>query len=190
MGDGKILIMGVGGCGSGFLWKLLDDCGLETFGINEWMRHSGIRQAVKEGVHAEFKSPKVIKHLGGFLTNLNYHIDQHNWEVEHIFFAVASLSMQMQSFRERTRRGPFDYDTYLDKYRHQLGMGLIQLIERDHPFSLIECPRSLSDSKYCYNKLKIVLPDTSYEEFAEIHKARVNPVRLKNRIKGLEEQHD
>ncbi len=35
MSDGKVLIMGVGGCGSSFLWGLLGDCGLSTGG-NPW----------------------------------------------------------------------------------------------------------------------------------------------------------
>ena len=74
MDNGKILIMGVGGCGSSFLWGLLDDCGFSTGGINEWIRHSGIREADDSKI---FDAPRVIKHLGGFLNNMNTHLDNY-----------------------------------------------------------------------------------------------------------------
>ena len=171
MSEGKVLIMGVGGCGSSFLWGLLGDCGLETQGINEWMRHSGIQKAEDP---KDFKFPRVIKHLGGFINSLNHHVDKHGWEVEHVFFAVASYDLQMESYRNRKGAG-FDFREIQAKYRDALGKGLLHLIERDHPFTIVRCPRSLTDSQYCYNKLKVVLGGMKYEEFAKIHTARVVP---------------
>ena len=169
MSDGKVLIMGVGGCGSGFLWGLLGDCGLSTGGINEWIRHSGILKADEPKA---FEAPKVIKHLGGFLNNLNAHLDDYGWEVEHVFFCVASFDQQMEAYKKRKGDG-FDYDHYKTKYQNALGKGLIQLVERDHPFTVIQCPRSITDTYYCWKKLNVVLDDMTYKEFKKIHAARV-----------------
>ncbi len=174
MTDGKILIMGVGGCGSSFLWGLLGDCGLSTNGINEWIRNSGIRAADDP---TKFPAPKVIKHLGGFLNNLNIHLDDYEWEVEHVFFAVSSFDLQMKINRRR-KGDAFDYHEGVVKYQKALGKGMIQLIERDHPFTVVRCPRSLTDPKYCYDKLKVVLGDMTYESFVKFHTARVIPERI------------
>ena len=181
MDDGKILIMGVGGCGSGFIWGLLGACGLSTGGIREWIRHSGIREAADPKL---FDAPRVIKHLGGFLNNMNTHLDNYGWEVEHVFFCVASLDLQMDTYKARKGEG-FDYDHYYAKYQNALGKGLMQLIKRDYLFTVIRCPRSIKDSEYCYDKVKVVLKDMSYKEFSEIHAARILPKYLK-RLDGYE----
>lgn len=180
-----ILIMGVGGCGSSFLWGLLGDCGFETKGINEFMRHGGVREAIKAGTLDSFEFPEVIKCLGGFLVNLNEHIDRHNWKVRHIFFVVASYDYQINKYMKR-RRSKQKHLTVEEAaviaeedYKRGLGSGLIQLIERDHPFTMVRCPRSIKDSKYCYDQLKVVLDDMTYEEFVKIHTARIVPRYLK-----------
>jgi hypothetical protein len=172
--DGKILIMGVGGCGSGFIWNVLRRCGLETTAHREWMRYSGVRTAIKEGAQLDFPSPKVIKHLGGFLTNLNHHLDTMDWEVEHIFFCVASYELQLHSYKKRSH-GQYDREEYIKRYEQRIGKGLIQLIDRDHPFTMVRCPRTIKDPVYCYNKLKVVLGDTTYEEFFKHHQAQISP---------------
>ncbi|GAG14434.1 unnamed protein product [marine sediment metagenome] len=187
MSDGKVLIMGVGGCGSSFLWGLLGDCGLETLGINEWMRWSGIRRAHREGTVDQMEYPKVIKHLGGFLTNLNLHIDQNHWEIEHIFFAVSSYDCQIRETVERRalqRRHLGKSKEQLIEaakrdYEVSLGKGLIQLIERDHPFTMVRLPRSIKDPKYLYRQLRVVLGDMPYDKFREVHAACVVPKLLK-----------
>lgn len=187
MDDGKILIMGVGGCGSSFIWRLLDDCGLDTKGINEWMRWSNVRKAHREGTAHLIEYPTVIKHLGGFITNLNMHIDQNNWKVRHIFFAVSTYDLQIKTYvrrRGERQKGLSEKERYAlaDKdYKRSLGMGMIQLIERDHPFTMVRCPRTILEPEYCYNQLKVVLDDMSYEEFYEIHKARL----ITKKIEGL-----
>jgi hypothetical protein len=174
----KILVMGTGGCGSGFIWHMLKDCGLETTNHQEWIRYGGI-------IHAEdptvYPAPKVIKHNGGFLCNLNTHLDNYQWEVEHIFFAVAKidLAMRIQKTRFRLTRREFNYDHELERYYTKLGRGLDQLVERDHPFTVVQCPASILDPQYCYDKLKVALPDTSYEEFAEKHAALIIPKQFK-----------
>lgn len=174
MSEGKILIMGVGGCGSSFLWGMLRACGLETYDINEWVRHSGIRTSPDP---INFPSPKVIKHLGGFLTNLNHHIDMYQWDVEHVFFATASLELQMRTQKRRmqNRTAEFDLETEMVNYHEKLGRGMVQLIERDHPFTVVRCPRSITDPQYLYDRLKVVLKDMTYEKFAEVHASRIIP---------------
>lgn len=174
MSDGKILIMGVGGCGSGFIWNVLRRCGLDTTEHREWMRQSGVRTAIKEGTQQDFPSPKVIKHLGGFLNNLNFHLDTMNWEVEHIFFCVASYELQLHNYEKRSKE-EFNRDSVIEKYERALGRGLTQLIERDHPFSLVRCPRSIREPEYCYDKLRVVLNSMSYEEFLTHHQAQISP---------------
>ncbi len=184
MSEGKILIMGVGGCGSGFIWGLLGDLGLSNGGINEYLRHSGIRGAIANGTADNWEFPRVIKHLGGFLNNINEHVDRHNWKVEHVFFAVASYDLQMHSYHKRNKKrhpGKTKEEMlkqYTEKYQSALGKGLLNLIDRDYPFTVIRCPRSIKDPKYCYDKLKVVLGDVSYEEFEKAHQARISPRHL------------
>lgn len=177
MSDEKILIMGTGGCGSGFVWHMLKRCGLETTEHREWIRQGGI---IRSKDPANFPAPKVIKHLGGFLTNLNKHLDNYQWEVEHIFFPTAVLELQMSTQKRRVKsRGlTFDFETELVKYHEKLGRGLAQLMERDHPFTIISCPRSIMDPQYLYDKMKVVLTDTSYEEFKKHHEALIIPKKL------------
>lgn len=169
----KILIMGVGACGSNFLWGLLGACGFETKGINEFMRHGGVREAIKEGREIEF--PEVIKHLGGFMVNLNEHIDRHNWEIKHIFLCMSSLDYQLHKYKKR--RG-YSTEEATERYAKGLGQGLIQLVERDHPFTIVHSPRSILDPEYCYSKVNVVLGDMSYEEFLKVHQGQIKPKYL------------
>lgn len=176
MSDGKILIMGTGGCGSGFIWHLLKNCGLETTEHREWIRQGGIRESKDP---ANFPAPKVIKHLGGFLNNLNHHVDTYNWEVKHVFFATATmdLALSIQKSRLRKRNIEFDYDVELEKYYGKLGRGVAQLLERDYPFTIVRCPTSIKDARYCYDKLKVVFGDVTYDRFSEIHSNLIIPKR-------------
>lgn len=176
----KILIMGTGGCGSGFIWHMLKDCGLETTDHREWIRSGGITHSKDP---ANFPAPRVIKHNGGFLSNLNLHLDNYQWEVEHIFFAVAKLdlAMRIQKSRFRLTRREFNYDEQLELYYSKLGKGMAQLTERAHPFTVVQCPASILNPQYCYDKLKVVLPGVPYEEFAEKHAARIVP-KLRDRL--------
>jgi len=181
--EGKILVMGVGGCGSGFLWHLLRACGFETTDIREWMRHSGVREAHENGTAHLMEYPTVIKHLGGFMNNLDMHIEQNNWKIRHIFLAVSSYDFQIDTYiRRRRRRQPgLSEDERREMAEHDytrlLGLGLIQLIERDHPFTLVRCPRSVKDSRYCYEQLRVVLDDMTYQEFLAKHRNLVDPVK-------------
>jgi hypothetical protein len=181
MSDGKVLLMGVGGCGSGFVWNVLRRCGLETTEHREWMRQSGIRTAVKEGTHLDFHSPKVIKHLGGFMTNLNQHLDTHQWEVEHIYLCMASFDLQMHNYKKRRKDKdkPADMEFLTDRYFTGLGRGMVQIAERDHPFSIIRCPRSIKEPEYLYSKLKCVLDGMTYEEYLVHHEAQISPRHLR-----------
>jgi len=172
--------MGTGGCGSGFIHGLLGACGLSTYGINEWLRHSGARGSRDP---KNFDCPKVIKHLGGFMENLNFHIDRYGWEVEHIFLAVTPFELQMKAYKRRNHVN-FDLDKYTKRYQTSLGKGMIQLVEREHPFTVIRCPRSITDPYYCWKKLNIVLDDMNYKEFSKIHQARIIPNLFKNLLKN------
>ncbi len=178
--DGKILIMGTGGCGSGFIWHMLRHCSLETTVHREWIRSGGIMQSDDP---RNFPAPKVIKHNGGFLHNMNTHVENFGWEVEHVFYAVATLDLAMGIQKERLeRRGTtFDYDTELERYYAKLGRGLDQLAESDYPFTIVRCPASILDVEYCWNKLKVVLPSITFEQFTEKHSEWV----FEDRVSGL-----
>jgi hypothetical protein len=178
MSDGKILLMGVGGCGSGFIWNVLRRCGLETTEHREWMRQSGVRAAIKAGTHLDFPSPKVIKHLGGFLTNMNHHLDVMEWEVEHVFYCVASYDLQIHNYKRRNK-SRYSEEEIIERYERGLGKGLIQLIDRDHPFSLVRCPRSIKEPEYLYGKLKCVLGDMTFEDYLVHHQAQISPRHLR-----------
>jgi hypothetical protein len=166
--------MGTGGCGSTFLWHMLRNCGLETTGHREWIRTGGIKKAEDP---ARFPAPKVIKHLGGFLLHLNQHIENYQWDVEHIFFAISTLDLAMDTCKVRCVRKPFDYESELQRYYSKLGKGLSQLVDSDYPFTIIQCPTFILDADYCYNKLSVVLPDITRGEFVAKHEAFINPER-------------
>ena len=174
--SGKILIMGTGGCGSGFIWHMLKRCGLETTEHREWIRSGGITKSTDP---ANFPAPKVIKHNGGFLYNLNTHIETFGWKVEHIFFAIATLDLAMHIQKQRMlQRGAiFNYDIELERYYGKLGRGVSQLAESDYSFTIVLCPMSILDVGYCYNKLKVVLPNITYEEFEKKHEEWVKHER-------------
>ncbi len=187
MSDGKILVIGTGGCGSGFVWHMLKNCGLETTEHREWIRSSGIARSKDP---ANFPAPKVIKHLGGMLTNMNKHLANYEWEVEHIFFAVTTTELTMEIIQRTFARHnrEFDYDEELRRYYWKLGQGLAQLAENDHPFTIIRCPDTILDVDYCWDKMKVVLHDTTYEEFAAKHAAHVRTEEIEKlstyKVKG------
>jgi hypothetical protein len=185
MDDGKILIMGVGGCGSGYIIRTLENCGLDTGGYNSYMQHGPVRAMLRQGVDPKtIKMPRVIKHLGGFMTRLNEHIDRFGWEIEHIFLAVQALDLQLHSYMIRRN---IDRDEALRRYKSGLSDGMIQLIERGHRFTVVRCPESILYPEYMYDRLKVVLPDDiTIMKFIEAHHKVMIPKcyrHLKARVK-------
>lgn len=181
----KILVMGVGGCGSGFLIRTLESCGLDNGGFNSYLQHGPVRKLIEQGVDPKtIKMPRVIKHLGGFMTGLNTHIDRYGWEIEHIFLATQPLEMQLG--RYMSRRG-IDREQALKKYKDGLSDGMLQLIERGHQFTVVRCPESILSPEYMYDQVKVVLPeDFSLEQFKIAHEKTISPKhlkRLKQRMK-------
>jgi hypothetical protein len=183
MSEGKILVTGVGGCGSSFVWSLLGACGLSNGGINEYMRHKALREAMKTKTADNWEFPRLIKHLGGFMCNLNEHVDRHGWEVEHVFLCMTSYELQMKKYYRRGRVPVDQREAKQLQYEQSLGQVLIQLNERDHPFTVIRSPRSIKDVQYCYDKMRVVLGGMAFEEFKEIHQGRIIP-RLLKRLDG------
>jgi hypothetical protein len=148
------------------------------------MRHSGIRDAIIAKTADDWEFPRLIKHLGGFMNNLNEHVDRHGWEVDHVFLCMNSYDLQMRKYYSRGRVALEDRPAKQAQYEQALGRGLIQLNSRDYPFTVIRCPRSIKDVQYCYDKLKVAI-DHTFEEFREIHQARLDP-RLLKRLDGYE----
>jgi hypothetical protein len=184
----KILIMGVGGCGSGYLIRTLENCGLDTGGYNSYLQHGPVRGLIASGLDPkDIEMPRVIKHLGGFMTGLNAHIDRHGWEIEHIFLAVTPYEFQIEAYQ---RRRGIDREESERRYVDSLSAGMFQLIERDHPFTVIRCPESILAPKYMYDKVKLVLPDDfTFDTFKAAHRevrSEKHFKRLKNRLARIE----
>jgi hypothetical protein len=61
-----------------------------------------------------------------------------------------------------------------------VGMGLLNIIERDHPFTIIKFPSSAILPGYCFEKLRIVLEGIEYEKFYTTWKKAVKPELIRN----------
>jgi hypothetical protein len=183
----KILVMGVGGCGSGFIVRTLENCGLDNGGYNSYMQHGPVRKLIEHGVDPKtIEMPRVIKHLGGFMVNLNKHIDRHDWEIEHIFLATQPLELQIESYMGRRK---ITRAESLEMYKGTLSSGMIQLIERGHDFTIVRCPESVLSPEYMYDRVKVVLPeDFTQEEFNVAHQKSISPKHLK-RLKRSVKRH-
>lgn len=168
----RILIMGPGCSGTTFMWSLMKGLGYQTepVGIEanrqtpEVLRYSDTFKGIKDGT---IEAPKVIKHLGGFCYNLNEHIDTFNWNVEHIFFCLRRLE---NSIERRNKKGlsakmldvdKKEFSASTEEHKQDIltqelfkmvGAGIFNLIQRDHPFTIIRFPKSIIDANYCWGK--------------------------------------
>lgn len=176
--EAKVLIMGPGRCGSTFLFYLLKELGLDTGPHPEFLRWERTVEKLNRKEKVEF--PTIIKHLGGFCLNLNDHIDRFGWSIKHIFFCLrrfeACLNSRVGMTMRRTRKSREEAtEIMMDEIPHTVGMGLFNLIERDHPFTVIRFPRSAQDPEYCYNKLSPILEDIDFETFKIAWEKTVDP---------------
>ena len=175
--ESKILITGNGVGGTTWLWWLFHELGYTTSpkGIDahtyELLRNKNLVKRITKG---ELEWPQVIKHLGGFLKNMNLHVDTHDWEVRHVFMILRKLDSAIASRRRRPSKikpasmgvsreefGKMTWDQREEKMKERLidgvGSGVFQAIERDYPFTVLRFPRAAIDAEYCYEKLKPVL---------------------------------
>lgn len=175
--ESKILITGNGVGGTTWLWWLFHELGFTTSpeGVDahtyELLRNKGLVKRITKG---ELEWPQVIKHLGGFLMNMNIHVDTHEWEVQHVFMILRKLDSAIASRRRRpskikpasmgVSKEEFDkmtWDQREEKMKARLvdgvGSGVFQVIERDYPFTVLRFPRAAIDVEYCYQKLSPVI---------------------------------
>jgi len=187
MSDKKILITGTGGCGSGFIIRTMENCGFDIGGYNSYIQHGPVKGLLKAGVDPKtIEMPRVIKHLGGFMKNLNEHIDNFGWEVEHIFLSVVPYEMALGKYMSRRN---YTREDAAARYTEVLGLGMQQLIERDHPFTVVRCPETILCPRYMYEKVKIVLPkDFTLEDFEIAHAKTIAP-KYKNRLLAEIKEH-
>lgn len=106
-------------------------------------------------------------------------IDECGWEVQHLFITVRKLSSIVDSIERRMKTG--DMVTCKvsgddDKRQRELLAAegfykmFCKLAVREHPFTLVEFPRSVEDPEYCFARLQPVL-NVGFEEFKPVHAA-------------------
>jgi hypothetical protein len=172
--------MGPGRCGSTFLWELFRELEFDTGPHPEFLRWEDTKDKIKR--NEEVIYPRVIKHLGGFCMRLNEHIDENDWGVEHIFFCLRSLKPCASSKAVMQHNRSPNY--YISKEEakkeaerelpYTVGMGLLQIVERDHPFTMIKFPNSALDPEYCLEKLQVVLKGMRFDYFEKRWRKAVN----------------
>jgi hypothetical protein len=175
--------MGPGSSGTSFLWYMFRGLGFDTGKHVEFFRAER-PNLFKENI--EIHIPHVLKGTGGLCKNTFKYIDENHLEIEHIFFALRNFENTVRGRKKMSRnRGGYKRlsEEQLDeriKYEipHTIGNGLLNLIERDYPFTIVKFPESALDAEYCYNKLKVVLGDMSFENFKEAHAKVANPEKI------------
>lgn len=177
--------MGPGRSGTTFIWTLLRELGYTTEpegypdrAMFEIMRYPDVMARLDKG---EIEWPQVIKHLGGFCHNLNSHIDKYDWKIKHIFFCLRKLDRSIELRFEKEIVGhkmleisKLEFNSLnleakklrmKDILLQETGAGLYNLIERDHPFTVVRFPKSILDMQYCYDLLAPVCDlGPSFEE--------------------------
>jgi len=120
-------------------------------------------------------SPQVIKQPiqdhgddggTGIICDILDIVDENDWTVRHLFVTVRNLTSVVESIARRAKTG--DYVMYKvkgDEAKRQRELLAAEgfyklackLAVREHPYTLIEFPKSVEDTEYCFRKLKPVL---------------------------------
>jgi len=93
-------------------------------------------------------------------------VDENDWIVQHLFVTVRNLTSVVESVTRRAKTG--DYVMYKvkgDEAKRQRELLAAEgfyklackLAVREHPYTLIEFPKSVEDTEYCFRKLEPVL---------------------------------
>jgi len=182
-----ILITGSGISGTTWMWWLMKELGYTTQPTGtdtltyELLKH---KRLVSEIVKGEREWPEVVKHLGGFLKHMNQHIDEHGWDVDHVFVMIRKMEASIDSRRSQGNltHGSLGIPRKEFKSLHQalrddmmkevlksdMGSCIYNLIERDHPFTIIRYPRAAVDRVYCWDQMREALGDrVKWEAFID-----------------------
>ena len=120
-------------------------------------------------------SPHVIKHPiqdygddggTGVVCDVLDIVDENEWIVQHLFVTVRQLSSVVESVQRRMKTGdPVIFKVKGDETKRQRELlaaeGFYKMACKlsisEHPFTLIEFPKSVDDPEYCLRKLDPVL---------------------------------
>lgn len=172
-----VIILGPGRCGTTVLWYLLKEYGVDTGEEAEVIQN--FRDELLSGKR---RMPYIVKGTGALSRNLNENLDRHKMSVDHIFFCVRRYEPMLAShIKKKKDTGKYkglSLDALTDELSVELpetlGITLFNLIERNHPFTVIEFPRSAQDEQYCYDKLTEGL-SLDREQFSSAWRKTVNP---------------
>jgi hypothetical protein len=144
-----------------FLVKLLIGLGLDSGGALEIFREK--RGAIRD---PDFVWPEVVKGTGMLCHKLNDKAKKYGWDIEHVFLCVRRREPMTRS-QSKMKKGGGVYKKLTSKQfndrlkweiPHTLGNALLEILENDYPYTIIEFPRSARDVKYCYSMIHPVLP--------------------------------
>ena len=120
-------------------------------------------------------SPLVIKHPiqdygddggTGVIGDVLDVVDENGWGVKHLFVTVRNLTSVVESVERRMKVGDMVmFKVRGDEAKRQRELlsaegfynMACKLATREHPYTLIEFPKSVDDPEYCYNRLKPLL---------------------------------
>ena len=187
-----VIISGTGRTGTTLMVQLLTNLGLDT-GFTSDDEH--VYQTCNAGMErslTEEKAPYIIKNPG-YCETLEELLITGNYHIDHIFIPVRDLFSAAQSRIEVSKKTP----------RHAIPKGLSKtpggmwgtkdksrqedilarmffkliyvIIRYDIPHTFLEFPRLALDPAYTYEKLRPILKDMKYEEFAEIFQETSKP---------------
>jgi len=107
-------------------------------------------------------------------------VDENEWFVHHVLVTIRSLTSVVESIERRMKTG----DKVMFKVRGDEAKRQRELLAaegfyklacklavREHPYTLIEFPKSVEDPKYCFRKLRPILNPILHtqRDFMKIH---------------------
>ena len=180
------VITGTGRAGTTFLVELLTHLGLETgFSTNEASRQkSKIGRAGLEKDIRQKNCPYIVK-SPWFCDYAKEVVHRKDILIDHIFIPIRNLHAAAESRRYVTKTGSpegglwYTNSTQRGDQENILLMQLYKLLhaisDTEIPITLLSYPRITKDSVYLFNKLKPIMPNTTFKEFQQIFSAVVRP---------------
>lgn len=192
-----ILITGIAHTGSSILVSLFDELGFSTGKeifpdrYIEILRDERIQEMINKGQVPKW--PRVIKHLGGFCYNLDYHVNRWNWKVKHVIVLVRDLetSVNRRLVKKTVNGKTFgisnkEWISYSEEQKKklcrehlkdELGSLFFNLVPKDYSFFCMHYPRWVKDSNYAYRKLNTIL-NIEYDKFMKVYTKIIDPSKV------------
>lgn len=181
-----VIIGGTGRAGTTFLVHLLTALGLDTgFSLNNLeidpVSHAGLESKGRAKWPYIVKSPR-------FFERLPERIDAGKVRIRHAIIPVREFEMAARSRIRVSEVGGTtgglwdtdDPDEQLSILYKNFALTFEMLAEHDIPVTLLWYPRLGQDPKYLYDKLRFLIPDVSFERFAETFGEIAKPELIQN----------